>query len=603
MFIKRCIRNKNGKPHAYWQLVESYRTARGPRHRIVAYLGELSAYEKHGWARLAAQLDSKAAYKTQQQLLLFESLLDPYDTEPVPDQVEVNLNSVRVRNTRDFGDVYLALILWRTLGLDEFFQEQGLDSARQDVPWALMACILTIARFVEPDSELHVEDTWYRRTALADMLGVSPDKVNDTRLYRTLDVILPLKPKIEKHLKQRIGELFAVDFDLLLYDVTSTYFEGQCKANPQARYGYSRDRRPDCKQVCIALVATQDGFPLGYEVFDGNCSDVTTVEQIVTLMESRYGPVRRIWVMDRGLVSESNLAFIRGRGGCYLVGTPRSMLKRFQKQLLDGDWSQVCEDIEVQLVDTPDGKETFVLCRSAGRRQKEKAIHERFLQRIESGLTRLDRELAKSRKRRDRGAIERRIGRLLGCNSRAAGAFRIELLDDTTSAAGLRLQWCRIEDWTRWVELSEGCYLLRTNLRGRSAQELWQTYMQLMDVESVFRTGKSDLRIRPIWHQLQHRVQGHILFSFLAYALWKSLQIWMERAGLGRGVRTVLEEVARLKSTDVVLGTSCGRQIKLCCVTEPDAAQRALLDRLGLVIPERLGRPRWVLRPEKMMEM
>jgi len=598
MFIKRCTRNKNGKPHAYWQLVESYRTARGPRHRTVAYLGELSACEKHGWARLAAQLDSKAASKAQQQLLLFESLSDPYDTEPVPDQVEVNLESVRVRNTRDFGDVYLALILWRTLGLDEFFQGQGLDSAHQDVPWALMACILTIARLVEPDSELHVEDTWYRRTGLADMLGISPDKVNDSRLYRTLDVVLPLKNKIQMHLNQRIGELFAPDFDLLLYDLTSTYFEGQCKANPQARYGYSRDHRPDCKQVCIALVATRDGFPLGYEVFDGNRGDVTTVEEIVQWMESKYGRARRVWVMDRGLVSESNLAFIRGQGGYYLVGTPRSMLKRFEKQLLKGDWSQVCEGIEVQLVDAPDGQETFVLCRSVNRRQKEKAIHERFVQRIQSGLTRLDQELAKSCKRRDRGVIERRIGRLLGCNSRAAGAFKIELIDDTTSAAGLRLQWSRIEAWDRWAQLSEGCYLLRTNLTGRSAQELWQTYMQLMDVEAVFRTGKSDLRIRPIWHQLQHRVQGHILFSFLAYALWKALQIWMERAGLGRGVRTVLEELARLKSTDVVLGTSCGRQIKLCCITEPDAAQRALLDRLGLVIPERLGRPRWVQRPE-----
>jgi transposase len=603
MFIKRCTRNKNGKPHTYWQLVESYRTARGPRHRTVAYLGELSACKKHGWARLAAQLDSKAASKAQQQLLLFERLSEPDDTEPVPDQVEVNLDSVRVRNTSDFGDVYLALILWRTLGLDEFFQGQGLDSARQDVPWALMACILTIARLVEPDSELHVEDTWYRRTALADMLGVGADKVNDSRLYRTLDVVLPLKDKIQMHLKQRIGELFAPDFDLLLYDLTSTYFEGQCKANPQARYGYSRDHRPDCKQVCIALVATRDGFPLGYEVFDGNRGDVTIVEEIVQWMQSKYGRARRVWVMDRGLVSESNLGFIRGQGGYYLVGTPRSMLKRFEKQLLEGDWSQVCEGIEVQLVDSPDGKETFILCRSVDRRQKEKAIHERFVQHIESGLTRLAQELAKSCKRRDRGVIERRIGRLLGSNTRAAGAFKIKLIDDTISAAGLRLRWCRIEAWTRWVELSEGCYLLRTNLTGRSAQEIWQTYMQLMDVEAVFRTGKSDLRIRPIWHQLQHRVQGHILFSFLAYALWKALQIWMERAGLGRGVRTVLEELARLKSTDVVLGTSCGRQIKLCCVTDPDAAQRALLDRLGLVMPERLGRPRWVRRPENMMEM
>ena len=603
MFIKRCTRNKNGKPHAYWQLVESYRTARGPRHRTIAYLGELSACEKHGWARLAAQLDSKAARKAQQQLLLLESLSDPHNTELVPDQVQVNLNSVRIRNTRDFGDVYLALILWRTLGLDEFFQEQGLDSARQDVPWALMACIVTIARFVEPDSELHVEDTWYRRTSLADMLGIRPDKVNDSRLYRTLDRVLPLKDKIQMHLKQRIGELFAPDFDLLLYDVTSTYFEGQCKANPEARYGYSRDHRGDCKQICIAVVATQDGFALGYEVFAGNRADVSTVEEIVQWMQDKYGRARRVWVMDRGLVSESNLAFIRGRGGYYLVGTPRSMLKRFQKQLLDGDWSQVCERIEVQLVDAPDGKETFVLCRSADRRQKEKAIHERFVQRIEYGLNKLQQELAKAGKARDRGVIERRIGRLLGSNTRAAGAFKIELIDDTTSAAGLRLRWSRIPQWDRWAELSEGCYLLRTNLTGRSAQELWQTYMHLIDVEAVFRTGKSDLRIRPIWHQLPHRVQGHILFSFLAYALWKTLQSWMERAGLGRGVRTVLEELARLKSTDVVLGTSCGRQIKLCCITQPDAAQRALLDRLGLMIPERLGRPRWVRRPENITEM
>jgi transposase len=602
MFIKRCTRNKNGKRHAYWQLVESYRTARGPRHRTVAYLGELSATEKHGWARLAAQLDSKAASKAQQQLLLFEAREDTDDTEPVPDQIEVNLKSIRVTNTRDFGDVYLALTLWRTLGLDEFF-EQALALGRQEVPWALVACILTIARFVEPDSELHVEDTWYRRTALADMLGVSVDKVTDSRLYRTLDVVLPLKSEIEIHLKQRIGELLAVDFDLLLYDVTSTYFEGQCKANPQARYGYSRDHRPDCKQVCIALVATQDGFPLGYEVFDGNRSDVTTVEQMVECMEIKYGRARRVWVMDRGMVSENNLTFIRERGGYYLLGTPRSMLKRFEKQLLEGQWSQVCEGIDVQVVEGPDGQESFVLCRSADRRQKEKAIHERFIRRIETGLTKLEQDLTQARKPRDRGVIERRIGRLLGCNSRAAGAFKIELVEDRRSDSRLRLQWSRIEGWDRWAELSEGCYLLRTNLTGRPPEELWQTYMQLMDVEAVFRTGKSDLRIRPIWHQLEHRVQGHILFSFLAYALWKTLQMWMERAGLGRGVRTVLEELARLKSTDVVLGSSCGRRIKLCCVTEPDAAQRALLDRLGLAVPERLGRPRWVRRPGNLTEM
>jgi transposase len=415
--------------------------------------------------------------------------------------------------------------------------------------------------------------------------------------------MLPLKSDIEIHLKQRVGELFSPDFDLLLYDVTSTYFEGQAKANPQAKRGYSRDHRGDCKQVCIGLVATQDGFPLAYEVFAGNRADVTTVEEIVEVMESKYGRARRVWVMDRGMVSEDNLQFLRDRGGLYLVGTPRGMLKKFQAYLLDSNWSEVQEGIEVKLINSPDGRETFVLCRSANRREKEKAIHERFAKRIAAGLGKLDRELKHARKKRDRAVLERRIGRLLGRNSRAAGGFKIELLEDKTCQAGLKLCWSRVEAWRQWAQLSEGCYLLRTNLREQSPEKLWQTYMQLTDVEAVFRTGKSDLKIRPIWHQLEHRVQGHILFSFLAYALWKTLQIWMERSGLGRGVRTVIEEFARLKANDVILKTTAGREIRLCCITQPDPAQRAMLDRMGLALPERLGRPSWVRKPKTWHEM
>lgn len=600
MFLKRCARKKNGKPHTYWQLVESYRTPRGPRHRVVAYLGELDASEHRGWGRLALHLDGKAAVKAQ-QLMLFDTV-DTHDNDPVPQYVEVDLKGVRVERTRDFGDVFLALTLWRMLGFDELFSK-NLPAGREEVSWSLMACVLTIARFVEPDSELHVEDTWYHRTALGRMLAVAADKVNSARLYRTLDTILPLKSDIETHLKQRVGELFSPDFDLLLYDVTSTYFEGQAKANPQAKHGYSRDHRGDCKQVCIGLVATQDGFPLAYEVFSGNRADVTTVKEMVEIMESKYGRARRIWVMDRGMVSEDNLQFLRNRGGFYLVGTPRGMLKRFEAYLLDSDWSKVQEGIEVKLVNSPNGRETFVLCRSADRREKEKAIHERFAERIEAGLSKLDKELKRARKKRDRSVLERRIGRLLGKNSRAAGGFKIEVVEDKTCPASLQLRWWRIEAWRQWSSLSEGCYLLRTNLREQSPEKLWQTYMQLTDVEAVFRTGKSDLKIRPIWHQLEHRVQGHILFSFLAYALWKTLQIWMERSGLGRGVRTVIEEFARLKANDVILKTSTGREIKLCCITQPDPAQRALLDRMGLMIPERLGRPLWVRKPKNLTEM
>jgi len=600
MFLKRCARKKNGKPHTYWQLVESYRTPRGPRHRVVAYLGELDASEHRGWGRLALHLDGKAAVKAQ-QLMLFDTI-DTHDNDPVPQYVEVDLKGVRVERTQDFGDVFLALTLWRMLGFDELFSK-NLPAGREEVSWSLMACVLTIARFVEPDSELHVEDTWYRRTALGQMLAVAAGKVNAARLYRTLDTILPLKSDIETHLKQRVGELFSPDFDLLLYDVTSTYFEGQAKANPQAKHGYSRDHRGDCKQVCIGLVATQDGFPLAYEVFSGNRADVTTVEEMVEIMESKYGRARRIWVMDRGMVSEDNLQFLRNRGGFYLVGTPRGMLKRFEAYLLDSDWSKVQEGIEVKLVNSPNGQETFVLCRSADRREKEKAIHERFAERIEAGLSKLDKELKRARKKRDRAVLERRIGRLLGKNSRAAGGFKIKVVEDKTCPASLQLRWWRIEAWRQWSSLSEGCYLLRTNLTEQSPEKLWQTYMQLTDVEAVFRTGKSDLKIRPIWHQLEHRVQGHILFSFLAYALWKTLQIWMERSGLGRGVRTVIEEFARLKANDVILKTSAGREIKLCCITQPDPAQRALLDRMGLMIPERLGRPLWVRKPKNLTEM
>jgi transposase len=600
MFLKRCTREKDGKPHTYWQLVESYRTPRGPRHRIVAYLGELDKSERRGWGRLALHLDGKAAGRAR-QLMLFDDMDTDLD-DPVPQYVEVDLKGIRIERTRDFGDIFLALSLWRILGLDEFFN-QKIPARREEVSFSLMACLLTLARFVEPDSELHVEDTWYRRTALDQMLAVAVEKVNATRLYRTLDVILPLKSAIEIHLKQRVGELFSPDFDLLLYDITSTYFEGQAQANPQAKRGYSRDHRGDCKQVCIGLVATRDGFPLAYEVFAGNRADVTTVEEIVEVMESKYGRARRVWVLDRGMVSEENLQFLRDRGGFYLVGTPRGMLKKFQAHLLDNDWSEVREGIEVKLVNGPDGRETFVLCRSAERREKEKAIHERFAKRIEAGLGQLDTELKQARKKRDRTVLERRIGRLLGRNSRAAGGFKIDLVEDTTCPAGLQLRWSRLEAWRQWSRLSEGCYLLRTNLTEQSPETLWQTYMQLTDVEAVFRTGKSDLKIRPIWHQLEQRVQGHILFSFLAYVLWKTLQIWMERSGLGRGVRTVIEECARLKANDVILKTSAGQQIRLCCITQPDPAQRALLDRMGLVIPERLGRPSWVRAPKTLKQV
>ncbi len=589
MFLKRCSRRKCGKGHAYWALVESVRTARGPRHKVVSYLGELSAAEQRGWARLATTLDGKAAAKAEQT-----SLMQPVaDDEPVPETVTVKVSGVRVERTRDFGDVYLALCLWRMLGLDELFDRE-LPRGREEVPWSLAACALALSRFVEPSSELHVEDTWYRRTALPELLGVPVEHVTDTRLYLTLDQVLPLKDKIEIALKERIGELFKPDVEILLYDLTSTYFEGEAEKNPQAQYGYSRDHRPDAKQVVIGLVVTKGGFPQGYEVFDGNRADVTTLDDIVEAMEKKYGKAKRVWVLDRGIVSEQNLKKLRDRGGQYLVGTPRSMLKRFEKDLTGKDWTEVRPGVEVKCVAGADGQETFVLCKSADRRAKEKAMHERFLKQIEDGLRKIDGGLGKAKSRRKKGRVERRIGRLLGANSRAARAFTIEVLDDADRASGLRVAWSRVKDWAEWASLSEGCYLLRTNLVGREPDELWRMYTQLTDVEEAFRTEKTDLKIRPIWHQCEKRVQAHILFSFLAYAMWKTLQTWMERSGLGRGARTVIQELARIKATDVILPTTAGRDVRLSCVADLDEAQRAVVERLGLVLPKRLRKPSWV---------
>jgi len=589
VFIKRCPRDKSGKEHVYWQVVESCRTRRGSRHRVVAYLGELSPGEQRGWARLATLLDGRAAAKAH-QLALFP---EPEQADPVPDQVDVVVQGIRVGQVRDFGDVFLALALWRMLELDTLL-EHDLPRGQEEVPWALMACILTIARFLDPSSELHVEDTWYLRTALPELLGVPAEAVTDSRLYRTLDVLLALKSMLQGHLAARQGELFRPRHDFVLYDVTSTYFEGLAEGNRRARRGYSRDHRPDCKQVCIGLVVTPEGFPLGIEVFAGNRGDVTTLEEIVETMEARYGRAERIWVLDRGLVSEANLAFLRERGARYLVGTPKALLRRFEQALLGREWAEVQDGIEVQAHPSPDGTETFLLCRSADRREKERAIHERFVRRIEAGLVRMAGRLERARRRLDRGAAERQVGRLLASNSRAAGAFQVRVEETPDLRGGLRLAWSREPTWEAWAAASEGCYLLRSNVTDLRAADLWRTYTQLTDVEDAFRTEKSELRVRPIWHQLDRRVEAHILFSYLAYALWKTLQAWMERAGLGRGVRTVLEEFARIKAVEVILPTSTGRELRLWCISQPDADQRALLDRLGLVLPRRLRRPTWV---------
>jgi len=576
MYLRHTTRRKDGKVHRYWRLVRSVRVGRTVVQQTVAHLGELDAA-----GRARARALARAITGDREQPDLF----DPGDAD---EAIPVRLKRIRLERGRSFGDVWLGWTLWRALRLDEVL-ERLVPEGREAVPWATMAAVLVLARLCEPSSELHIAEAWYRRTALEDLLALPAPLVNDDRLYRALDRLLPHKRALEQHLVARLGELFALDYDLLLYDVTSVYFEGLAEANPLAQRGHSRDHRPDCKQVCLALVVTREGMPVGYEVFAGNRTDVTTVEEIVEAMEGRYGVAQRIWVMDRGMTSEDNLAWLRETGRRYLVGTSKSELRKWARAIAEArDWQAVREGIEAKQCVGPDGLETFVLIRSVERREKERAMHARFSRRIEDGLARLGRRLGQARRPLDRGRLERQVGRLLERNPRAAGRYVIDFVPDATVPAGVRLAWTARPEWDDWARWSEGCYVLRTNVTDWSADDLWRTYIQLTDAEAAFRIQKSELAIRPVWHQRADRVQAHILVCFLAYVLWKTLEQWQRRAGLGQSPRTILDELRRIQSTDVVLPTEDGRQLRLRCVVRPDAAQAALLHRLGLDLPERL---------------
>ena len=517
----------------------------------------------------------------------------PHYDEPTDDEPAlVKLKDIRLERLRDCGDVWRALGLWRRLQLDRLLAEQ-LPTGAEEVPWPVLAAILTSARFCEPSRELHIADTWYRRTALDDLLGVPVAAVHTRRLYEGLAALLPHQEALERQLKQRLGNLFDLKYALLLYDLTSTYFAGQCRGNPLAQRGYARDSRPDCKQGYLGLVVTTDGIPLGYEVFAGHTAAVTTIEMIVTALERKYGQADRVGVLERGLVSAKNLAFRRERGGAYIVGTPPAMLRQFERYLTDQDWQAVPAGVEVKLVPGPDGAETFILARSADRRAKEKAMPTWFLERFAAGLTKLQ-PAAEQGLLRDATSAHQRLGRLKERYWRAAGACAVKVppLPQPASKARLSLTWTRNERWQEWATRAEGCYLLRTNLVGVEPATLWKQYIQLTEAEWAFRITQDELEIRPIWHQNEARVKAHILVCFLAYALWKTLAQWLRASGLGDAPRTLVEEFAKIQSGDVVLKArwTDGREhpLRVRCVTTPDKAQKVLLHRLGLTLPQRL---------------
>jgi transposase len=590
MFLRPNRRSKDGKEHTYWSLVETVRTADGPRQRTLCYLGELNSSAQARWWKTVEVFNERGE---AEQLKLFPAQVEsPADD---PQVARVLVNQVRLERMRQFGACWLGLELWRHLGLDRFFEE-CLEAQEADVPWSRVTAVLAINRLCAPGSELAIKERWYPSTALDDLLHIEEGKINDTRLYRCLDRILPHKTKLEQHLKQRYGELFGAEFDVLLYDLTSTYVEGAAEKNPMMARGYSRDHRPDCEQMVIALIVNSEGFPFSYETLDGNRADVSTMETILRMVERKYGKARRIWVLDRGVVSEENLAAIRKRAGQYLVGTPRRQMKQFEEELLKDDWTRVQSEVEVKKVVIPQGEETYILCRTRGRKEKEKAIRHRFSAHMEDALKRLAKTIATGRLK-DRNKMERRLGRIQASHSQVNDLYEVALRD---TPDGIRLHWEIKQDRKVWRELREGAYMLRTNLQAGTAEELWSQYMQLTEAEASFRTLKSELYIRPLFHQLEPRVKAHVLVAFLGYALWVTLKHMLKRPATvipqpsASGVHNAqplsamkaLALLSTMQSADIVLPTTDGCEIRLRRITEPTAEQKALLQQLGFRLPE-----------------
>jgi len=580
MFLRRNRKRKKGDLYEYWTLVESVRTSRGPRQRIVATLGKLPGLdddERAGWEEVTRLLDGRARGDAQGDL--FQKASEP------PEWAQVNLSSVRVERVREFGKVYIALALWRRLGLHSFF-EANTHQGHERIDWATVASILSVGRFCAQSSELALSENWYAHTALDELLGVNPADVYDNRLYRGLDELLPLREELFGHLRERYRSMYGSRFEFLLYDVTSSYFEGQCLRNPQAQRGYSRDKRPDCKQVCIGLVVTPEGLPLAYEVFAGNRSDVTTVEDIVDLMEKKYGRAERIWAMDRGMVSEENLDYLRERDALYIVGTPKGRLRKLEKEFLHaGDWQQVEPGVEVKLVDHPDGKgkERYVLCRSLARHEKEAAMLRRQRDRLRQKLVQIDTSLRKHKAKPE--PIERRIGKWLGRNTAAEKVFHVEVINESGWAVGLRIE--EDENKLSWAQAAQGAYLLRTNCQEQDPKKLWRWYIHLTEVEDAFRTSKSDLGMRPLYHHREDRVQAHIMVCFLSLAMWRTLEMWLQAKGLGNCARQVLHEIGTIRSMDVVLQVKDKAEVRLRLVAKPDKLAADLLARMQLRLPTR----------------
>jgi transposase len=575
VFLKRHVRRKNGKEHVYYSLCESIRLSRGRTiQRRVLNLGELNTTQIERWQRSIEVIEQEGQSR---QYRLFTDREGAAPAE-APDVCEVILSSLSVRRPRQFGACWLGSRLWQELKLDEFFGA-ALHDRHGTVEWAKVIELLTVNRLCDPESELGVHQRWYGTTAMDVVLGTEDAVAAKDRLYRALDKAIEHKEALEQHLGRRWQDLFGAKCDLLLYDLTSTYFEGQAGEVPLARHGYSRDHRPDALQLILALVVTEEGFPLSYEVFEGNRADVTTLEEILDSVQRKHGALGRIWVFDRGIVSEENLALLRQRGLFYLVATPRRMLGSFQKELIKEDWSEVEGHPQIELKLVARDQELYVLTRSLDRAEKERAIRLRTLRGLRKDLTKLSRTVRSGRLRR-RELIYKRLGRL---EERWPTAWPY-LKEVELSQSNLVWNWDRKKLRNAW--LHQGAYLLRTNLTNRDPQKLWCQYIQLTDLEAVFRTFKSELNLRPIFHRIQRRVEAHILIAFLGYCLWICLKQKLRAASGSLTPAQVIHALKGIILVEVWFDLRKGGRICLPRITQPEVQHQLILHHLGWSLPE-----------------
>lgn len=584
--LKVHRRKKDGKEHRYFSIVESRRISRRRVvHRTVVYLGEINDSQQAAWRKTLEVFDEK-----QQDFATLSLFPDDREVAGDVDALQVRLGEMQLERPRAFGSCWLGCELWRQLKLDEFWQSK-LPEGREAVPWEKVLRLLVVNRLLAPGSEFQVHRQWFDQTAMADLLGADFAVAEKDRLYRCLDRLLEHKQELFQHLRERWQDLFAAHFDILFYDLTSTYFEGEAEEIPKAKRGYSRDHRPDCLQVVIALVITPEGFPLAYEVMDGNTSDRTTLRGFLEGIEKTYGKARRVWVMDRGIPTEALLAEMRdpARQMFYLVGTPKGRVNQHEKKWLDLPWQQVRESVQVKLYEQEG--ELYVLAKSEGRQAKENAMRRRRLARLLRKLRVMRRSLPK----RDQlllriGAAKKEAGRPFGFVT-----IRVPKADEAVTRE--TFTFAVDKEKLRKAELRDGHYLLRSNLTGEDPGVLWERYIQLTQIEAAFKALKSELGLRPIYHQLGHRVEAHILVAFLAYCLLVTLKNRLQALAPGLTARAVLETLAPMQMLNVTFPTTDGRRLVMPRYTQPTPEQKLLLHQLQLDLPDQPP-PRIQVQPE-----